>query len=293
MSLHDHHTHSHVFHVAARVDPTRTIMVRRRFEQDLVRRFKTLRKAIKTAIVDHNALKLDLRINDAFGFPTSTEKIASFMSWLRKQVRSGILEIEPGVPVEKAAQRAWSNVYVRAAYQKGMSRAYGIIRSAGVEVSDQWISTAFYRPMHADRMGLIYTRTYSDLNGITNDMDAKISRELAQGIADGIGVEELANRLVNIVDGIGVSRARLLARTEVIRAHAEASLNSYEEAGAEGVIIETEFATAGDSSVCPKCDDLGNQVYKLEDARGLIPVHPNCRCAWLPVLSDPSGIRLI
>ena len=89
-----------------------------------------------------------------------------------------------------------------------------------------------------------------------------------------------------IVDAIGVTRARTLARSEMTAAYAEAQLNTYEELGIEGVEVEAEFATAGDDVVCPECEELEGKIYSIEESRGVIPVHPNCRCAWIPVVAE-------
>jgi SPP1 gp7 family putative phage head morphogenesis protein len=91
---------------------------------------------------------------------------------------------------------------------------------------------------------------------------------------------------------VGIKRARVLTRTEVINAHAEATLNSYTEAGLEGVTVNAEYTTAGDNKVCPKRRKLEGKVYTIAEARGVIPMHPNCRCAWIGVVIDPSGVVL-
>jgi hypothetical protein len=41
--------------------------------------------------------------------------------------------------------------------------------------------------------------------------------------------------------------------------------------------------TAGDDKVCEECQDIAaDGPYDLDTARGLIPAHPNCRCAFIP-----------
>jgi hypothetical protein len=75
-----------------------------------------------------------------------------------------------------------------------------------------------------------------------------------------------------------------MARTSVIDAHAAATLSRYGEHDAvEGVTVQAEHVTAGDARVCPECAALEGQVYTLQKARGVIAVHPRCRCAFLPV----------
>ena len=43
-----------------------------------------------------------------------------------------------------------------------------------------------------------------------------------------------------------------------------------------------EWSTAGDDRVCPLCGPLEGSVMTVKEARGLLPRHPNCRCAWIP-----------
>lgn len=180
-----------------------------------------------------------------------------------------------------SAASSWANIYIDTAYQKGIRDAYaymGLTPPGG-------LSAAFGMPIHADRVGLIYTRNYAALEGITSSMDQRISRILAQGIAEGRSPNDIAGDIEDQVD-IGITRARTLARSEIMSAHAEASLNSFREAGIEGVSVLAEFATAEDDAVCPECEDLEGKEFNLDEAEGMIPVHPNCRCTFIPVVQD-------
>lgn len=296
----DHHAHAHPhFHVirqnARRKDPTRTTGLRTSFEREINRRFAKLKKLVRTAIVDEDifGLKTNAFLDTTkFTFATNPEKIQSFLDWLKEEEDETIFSIKPGTPIRSAAQQVWSNVYIESAYQKGLSQAAMNLRAQGVEVSDHWIDSAFFRPIHADRVGIIYTRSYNDLAGITDAMDTSISRILAEGIAEGRNPIDIARDLSAAIDGIGRTRARTLARTEVINAHATASLNAYREAGLEGVKVQAEWSTAGDDAVCPDCEDMEGKTFSIEEADGLIPLHPNCRCAWLPVVDDPDRLAL-
>lgn len=221
----------------------------------------------------------------AFAFNRPSDKVQAFMDWLYQAQADEILNVQLGTPVRQAAERSWQNVYIDTAYQKGIRDASAKMNRAGANLPRGFVSGAFNRSVHADRVGLIYTRAYSELEGITDTMASQISSVLARGIAEGRGPQSIARDLAGRVDKVGITRARVLARTEVISAHAEASLNAYEEAGVEGVEVEAEFTTAGDDAVCPICEGYEGNVMTLSEARGLIPVHPNCRCAYLPVVS--------
>ena len=78
------------------------------------------------------------------------------------------------------------------------------------------------------------------------------------GIQGGRSMRAVAQEIASALK-IGFERALTLARTETIAIHAEATLNTFEEAGAYGVTVDAEFATAGDNKVCEECDALSGQ----------------------------------
>lgn len=297
--MHDHMTHArrhdvHVFrtHVAKK-DPTRTTALRARFTQDVNQRFAKLRRVVVSAVKDHNILALSTNAvpDSRFEFSRDPKKVQEFMKWVNSETNAHILGTYKGSTV-KSAEDAWANVYLDSAYQKGLAQAASELRGEGAKVSPTWAQSAFFRPVHADAIGTIYTRAFDELKGVTSEMSSQMGAVLAQGLAEGRGADQLAKMLADRVDSIGRTRARLIARTEVISAHATATLNTYREAGVEGVGVQAEWSTAGDDDVCPECDAMSGQVFTLDEADGMIPLHPNCRCSWLPVVDDPSKLSL-
>lgn len=279
---------SNLFVMAIKQDPTRTTTLRKQYESDLVRRFNAMIKLIEQVFMDSEPIILATNAPRKFKFEPKAEKIDDFMDWLRQQERKEILEVQYGTPQRKASSSSWQNVYLKRAYKQGVNSAAQQLRKGGTKVKDTWVDASFDRPMHADRVGIIYSRAYGNLEGITSAMDKQISAALATGVSQGLGMAAISKLVVDRVKKVGIARARVLARTEVINAHAEASLNSYEEAGIEGVNVQSEFATAQDNKVCPKCEKLEGRTYSIKSARSIIPVHPNCRCAWLPVVKSPG-----
>jgi hypothetical protein len=41
--------------------------------------------------------------------------------------------------------------------------------------------------------------------------------------------------------------------------------------------------------VCERCSALEGKLYSIEEAEGLILVHPNCRCTFIPAVKDLRG----
>jgi len=145
-----------------------------------------------------------------------------------------------------------------------------------VEDDESYIANGF--AVH--NCGVLYTRTFNDLKGITKAMDTQISRVLAEGISEGKNSREVARMLVDRVNKIGITRAKTLARTEIQRAHHHANINEYEAAGLNGVVVKAEWETG--VNPCEICAVLQGEVFTLQEIRGMIPVHPNCACIALP-----------
>lgn len=302
-----------------RYDPTKTTTIRNTFVKEMRRRFRKITALIKLAVIDRDCFGLKeepqlvskvlsfgayaLPGDRAFAFTTSDQKIEGFMEWLEQQVDETILEVRTFPQLGKALQSRWTDTYIQSAYRKGIGNAYANLRKAGYQVPtiDErgGIDAILTQPFHADRIGILYTRAFNELKGITATMDVQISRVLSTGLAQGLGPREIADALVRsitkgeieniaIKDSLGrfVSaqrRAETLARTEIIRAHHQAIIQEYRNWGAEGVEVQAEWTTAGDGRVCPDCASLEGKVYTLDEIQEMIPYHPNCRCMALPV----------
>ena len=312
----------------AQVDPTRTTVLRNAFARDMKRRFRELIGAIRIAIVEEDAFGLGIadvthtvlihQINTpgmgAFAFPRNVDKVAAFMRWLEIQVENGLLTVGEFDQVGVGIESAWTNKYILDSYKRGLLRARYEMKKKGARISDltdvdpfNQFSAGFGMPLHLDRLGLLYTRAFSELKGVTAQMDQQISRILAQGIADGDNPRLLARKLVATIDGAGAGelgitdslgryipaarRAEIIARTEIIRAHHQAMVQEYMNWGVEGVTILAEWKTAGDHRVCERCEAREGETFTLEVAMNMIPLHPQCRCLALPYRKEWETIR--
>lgn len=242
---------------------------------------------------------LRLRSNEpiparSFSFVKDEEKISFFMAWLKDMEEKEILEVilQPGIA--GARKNPWTNLYVQSAYQSGLKKAWAEARKAGADIpaftaTKQGLSAVMNAPIHAEKLALAYTRVFSDLEGITEVMDRQIARILTRGISEGRSPYDIARGLANRVDKIGISRAQLLARTEVVNIHNESKLNSFAAIGeAIDQDVLVKWFTARDERVRSTHAARHNVIYTEEQARAMIG-EPNCRCTLLPVVDQPDA----
>jgi hypothetical protein len=120
------------------------------------------------------------------------------------------------------------------------------------------------------------------LKGITAAMDQTISRVLAEALAHGRSAKQITKLLNEEVIGLGRKRSAMLAHTEIVRAHAEGQLDALQRMGVQRVGVMVEWVVGGNP--CKICADRAGGVYTIDEARGLIPYHTFCKCAWIPYL---------
>lgn len=306
MSSHRHHLH-------ASQDPTKTKTVRRQYAQRLRGAYDRINAAIREGVIrddifglqNNNSLfgsdaNLDEKTEQLrrglvasmgeastheltavdkppnFSFRTDDKKIEAFQSWLQSAQEDEVLEV-----IGRDENR-----FIRQAYHRGLENGKRDLEAAGFQGNIESAEQAFNLPIHGERVQQLYTRNFTELQGITREVDRQVSRELADGFSQGKNPNDIARDITNRVDKIGKTRATTLARTEVIRSHAEGQLNRFERMGVGEVSVKAELLTAGDSRVCDQCASLEGNVYSLEEARGLIPVHPGCRCRHIPLVNN-------
>jgi SPP1 gp7 family putative phage head morphogenesis protein len=282
-----------------RIDPTRTGLLRRQFQAEMRKRCDAIRKAIWEMLWEDDALGLKprepLAVNApankrAFEFHTTDDKLKSFNKWFQDQVNKKLLDVGK-------AEKPWLAKWVESAYKRGAIRAYMDVHRPELGKSadfylgsqEQFLRSAFETSERVSKIRMLGTRAFEELKGISGTMSQQISRVLADGLANGKGPYEIARTMSKTIQGINTKRAKVLARTEVIHAHAEGQLDAFEDLGVEDVGVMAEWSTAGDDLVCPMCDALSGVVMTVAEARGLLPRHPNCRCAWIPANVGESG----
>ena len=143
------------------------------------------------------------------------------------------------------------------------------------------------------------------VTGVINDETEKQLRAtLAAGINAGEAIDELIARVTHVYGAAAGFRAERIARTESIHAGAFASNEAWRQSGE---VEAKEWYTTQDELVCPYCEemdgtiiDLGDSYFdkgdELEVSGGNPlkldyeqvehpPLHSNCRCIELPILS--------
>lgn len=103
---------------------------------------------------------------------------------------------------------------------------------------------------------------------------------LVIGMQQGKNITDMAVEL-NAAMGKGFYAAHRLVRTETMHCLNQSCLQRYKDAE----IKKVSFWAAKDERTCEICGAMHGKKYDIDKAP-VLPVHPNCRCTYLPVVEN-------
>lgn len=281
-------------------DPTKTITLRNRVSREIDVKFKKVRRRIVAWILGSKDLFVDpdklespvttagilLNAGENFEFTRDADKVSAFNRFVQQQINEIILFTSNGGKL----QNFWMNTYMEDAYTRGARKTRleaerGIRSLNKVPNWSPWVN-----PQHLNRAELIFQRVFESLEGITEVMSKQMSYILSESIAMGKGAKETATMLADRVDKIGITRAKLLARTEIVETHNVAAINEgliVEEQ--TGVVMMMKWTASIDGRERPSHRARNGKLYTKEEVRPLLG-EPNCRCSISAVFDEDKFI---
>jgi len=139
------------------------------------------------------------------------------------------------------------------------------------------------RADEAKRIGTLIQANNDAFSKITAETSGRIRSTIATGILEEQPFGEVTRDIVRQIDDVGITRATMMARTEVMKAVNTGVKDRYKQAGVEKV----EWLTAIDDNTCDECEGNSGNVYPIEDTPAC-PAHPNCRCTLIPKIEIPE-----
>ena len=159
------------------------------------------------------------------------------------------------------------------------------------EYAKQLVNASFRNATFSER---IWGRNMPDLR-------VHLEAELRNGLVQGIGSDELARRFRKHYGGSIRDTERLMT-TEMCRLQTAVQKESFERNGYK----EYMFITSGNDNVCPDCQALHGQHFKVSEMQpgeNAPPMHPRCHCSvasymdsdkykrWIDALARGEDVR--
>ena len=293
---------------AQRNDPTRTHYLRARMRAEGDKRWQNFARTVREALT-----KMDLMGQQGIGqLAHAGNKTEACAAWMRAELQHKVFGFNGGWMrpyVQQAAQLAGRHAAESApggqvdSGRTAQMEALAVSELRGiVEVAQQQITRAVTHSLMASSTQF---RTANQVAGIVRKM-----RQRTRAMSEYVVGKTYSAATLSAFRGAGVTQVGVVperirhssllkradALTDAPRGGREGPVSrggrsASTIARAEQVQEELETAlpeqvdvlTAGDNLVCPVCEEIAeNGPYDLEEAEGLIPAHPWCRCAFVP-----------
>ncbi len=263
-----------------RSDPSKTALIRRKFVMEVNSRYRSVASNLRIA-----AANIPL-LGETNNFTVIQERLDWVQTFLDQQFKVALLAGD------------WYQKYIEDAYIKGVRR--GIRYTKGKELfwldssSAQGLEIAFIRQVsNMYTLDTLRQKTLSDLTTIVQAVRGRILSDLSILLVRGATEKDIYKSLQQTMHNIGVLRSRTVARSEVVRAQSYGLLDAFQGFGITEVKVaaettksftsneNVEYISSSDTKVCPLCKPFDGKVMSIQEAYGLIPIHPNCRCSFV------------
>ena len=179
---------------------------------------------------------------------------------------------------ESGLEARWDGIIQRRA-ERGADIAeqiYDFARSLNLE------GVVEYNTRERAILNSICDSQYELVRNTTQGQVQGIRRAILNDVAEGINPLQTSLKQVQLEPINGMSptqRAEMIARTETARITNTATLEQYLRDGVTMVEL-----IGGGVNCCEECEALIGRKIPIQEAMDEPCIHPNCRCAWIPVV---------
>jgi len=270
--------------MTTRTDPLRLGLLRRRYLIDIEAVFNVIRRNLINGIVNEDRLGIGqvgkVVSNARYKGALNKDKVVNTFEWINSLTASTLV------------QKDWTKALVKAGHQRGILRGHTDYKGLPKDEVTKKIQSEFLKGMAVKTATLnnLQNVAFDYLEGINKEMGNQITKSIQTGLMAGKTKEQIAVDIVDRVDKIGLTRAKTLVETEIARAHSEGVLDSLETLGVTRIGVNVEWVTS--NTPCELCSVLDSVILTIQQARGMFPRHPYCRCVPIPTRSRSNRIRL-
>jgi hypothetical protein len=304
-------------------DPTGTLDIRRRYRTAVDIRWRKFSKALKAVILNQDLLGLGPEVSSttqiSFAALAPEARIRSLQTWADDMLNRIVLEGNAGY-LDAMAEKAYNRAVKRAMrltgtklVPVGASDAIGTLQHLAMTELQGIIEAVSQQLVRIGTNAILEHNPLQATFRAMNDAIEKVGVVRGRALVELITVKSHGTGTLDQFAAAGVKRVGLLpemrpgkkltadAKKPVSPAPARRGTSpstisriQKAEKKVEQALSKTELVevlTAGDDLVCPICEDIAaDGPYDIDEARSLIPAHPNCRCSFVPEGSELFGV---
>tara|TARA_R110000751_G_scaffold91926_2_gene180098 strand:+ start:336 stop:1337 length:1002 start_codon:yes stop_codon:yes gene_type:complete len=291
-------------------DPSAQFGNLRNANAKLKKRYKNIKSGVRELIATFDPVMVAtnaMSINKAvYEYQIDSAKFDAIGLYLQRLLNTELLDDNQG----DLTRRWWLNANLITAYEDGTAdtlqsaKNIAVADIVGQEISQQVrginLDTIIMSPQFQSRVGLIQSRVFENMKGLTDSTKADLADTLARGMATGKGIRALTQDVMKRVD-VSQSRANRIARTELLNSYRSAT-NQETEALNESVYDDSEwhmiplwFSALSPTTRKNHASRHGS-TYTTQQVKDFYSVDGNainCLCSQSPVLANKkTGVIL-
>lgn len=291
--------HTNVKKLTVEQDPTRQGRNRVKAERELTRRMKAAAAEIKPYLLqlrhstqtvpDGNSLTMNREV-----YIYELDPYRDVKPFIQQVIGKWFQTGQPTKP-----PRWFFDALTMPAYDSGAADTIGRLNMLAVQagydigITNQLtFENILFSPTYANRIELVYQRTFNVMEKFSGDLGAELARVLAEGMINGRSPRTLAGLMQQQFD-IKHSRSMTIARTEINNAYRTARKNEAEEAAAR---FDLEIMVMHRSALLPTTRPWHaarhGKVYTIQEQADWWAEGTNsiaCYCSSMEVLFDKKG----
>lgn len=218
---------------------------------------------------------------------TAADLAAIITSWLVAQQLQA--DVRPQTAIRSTA---WVDDAIDAAYRDGIQYARQTLHDADADLglNQTTVDARLDQPRHARTLDDVLASQREVWRDIADDLEREVGQAVREAAEQGATRRAISERVKDRIEHVAEHRARLTGRTEPAEAFHRAAIEEWRLIGVREA--EVNWETMADARVCTACRaGSANSPYSLDEAAGLLPHHPVCRCFLVPVASSLDGPR--
>lgn len=310
----------------ARFDPTGTLDIRAKFRREMDGRWGRLRKLAIDAIDRNDALGLGVsaKFTDIAVPFIGYDRVKSFQTWIDAALNEIVLgqfgtwtslylRMTAGRALERTAELVGKNAWPDSARVRALE-SLTVVELQGV------MEAVSQQAIRAYAAGMLSKQRPSQVARSVAAVINAIGKVRGRMVVDTMVIKTFSAVTLDAFRSAGVSHVGLIPeKVRGVKAVGDAARKTKQARGKGGQfrpytkmpsakkireivkaeqervakLSMVEVLTAGDELVCQACDDISEDgPYTIDEAEGLIPAHPNCRCAFVPASDERfSNVR--
>lgn len=298
-------------------DPANQKSNLRRAQVELKKRFERINKAVKKLVSEQKDIQsvstanrvafwwpLNVngdRTNEVianktfYSYDISTERYESINDFIERLLRNELLDSISGQrPQNWFYQSYLSSAYndaIRDTIQSSKNMADPKVVGDEISMMVRQLDADAFNPQQVQSLGLVYSRVFNEMKGLTDSMKVDLSETLTRGMSSGLGIREITQDIAKRV-GVGFSRAQRISRTEILGAYRTAQRAKTKQIN-EDIYADSPFVqkqlwfSALAMTSRPNHVAKHSEIYTLQEVEAFYAQSGfgvNCLCSQSPIL---------